>query len=86
MGISIQVWTQTPEELADTGGGGAGGGGPLVRQVAFRRDLQDAVAAWLVELKGKMLVGDRQPRQAQWALLLPAALGEGAEGSRAAGG
>lgn len=86
MGISIQVWTQTPEKLTYTGGGYTGGGGPLMRQIAFRRDLQDAIAAWLVELKRKMLVCDFQSLQAPWALLFPAALREGAESSCAAGG
>lgn len=86
MGLSIQVWTQTPEKLPYTGGGDTGGGGPLVRQIAFRGDLQRALAAWLVELKRKTLVCDLQALQAQWALLSPAALREGAESSRAAGG
>lgn len=87
MGISIQVWTQTPEKLAYTGGGGTGGGGPLMRQRAFRRDLQDPVAAWLIELQRKMLVRDFQSLRAQWALLFSAALrkGEAAEGRGAAG-
>lgn len=88
VGISIQVWTQTPEKLAYVGGGATGGGGPLVRQRAFRRDLQDPVAAWLVELQREMLVRDFQSLQAQWALLFSAALsgGEGAESCCAAGG
>lgn len=87
MGISIQVWTQTPEKLAYTGGGSTGGGGPLMRQRAFRRDLQDPVAAWLIELQRKILVRDFQSLQAQWALLFSAALRkrEAAESSGAAG-
>lgn len=86
MGISVQVWTQTPEKLTYTGGGGTGGGGALVRHIAFGRGLPDAIAAWLVELKRKMFVCDCQALQTVWPLLFPAALWEGAEGSCAAGG
>lgn len=57
-----------------------------MRQVTFRRDLQDPITAGLVELKREMLVRDFQPLQAQRALPFPAALREGAESSCAARG
>lgn len=86
MGVSIEVWTQTPEKLPYTGGGQGGGRGALRSQISFRRVLQDSVAARLIELKRKTLVGDFEALQAQGPLLLPAPFREGADRGGAAGG
>lgn len=86
MGVGVQVWTQTPEELAYTGGGQGGGRGALRSRGSFRRLLQDPVAARLKQLKRKRLVGDLEALQAQGPLLLPAPFREGADRGGAAGG
>lgn len=41
-------------------------------QITFRRVLQDAIGAWLIELKREMLVCDFPSLQAEWAFLFPA--------------